>query len=352
MTPKSLLQSLKPAAVWASRKSNLAILECFRFRGGKVLTTDITAQTTYEVEGIEDLDCCINVAALTRSLSAMPPDDTLRISIEKGRAVLKAGRSRHVLQTMPADSMPTIEVPKNMDGFISIPNLSGILKRIEPFQAPNGYVRYYLVGTHLHTKRGHLFAEATDGNRAAQWKLDPVGGEFSITIPRIAAGRLHDLASPSIMVDEDSQTMHVSDGGAVTSVKLVDGVYPDISRVIPANLDDPLTMDCKSLQIAVSSASVAAAASKHRGIRISLSGNYAAFSRVSDGCEVESESGLEFEGSSIADALDFGMNDEYLRDAIASMKGDKIWLNPSRQASVIRDPSDPGWVCVIMSMKL
>lgn len=352
MTPKSLLAALKPAANTASKKSTLPVLECFRFRDGKVLTNDTTMQTTYPVEGVDDLDCCINVSRFTKALSAMPPDAELKISTEKQRIVLRAGRSRHTVPTLPAQDMPTLETPQSLDGFITIPNMSEAISRVLPFSAPAGDVRYYMLGPHIRSNKGRLIMEATDGHRCAKLDAGPCETEVDAIIPGGAAASMQWITDPKVKLDE-KKILHASSGQILFSTKIIDGTFPPIDRVIPTNYKDPLVFDKAALSAVINGALAARSADKQKWIRIEFSGHDAVFLGTSDTRDIESEDGCQFEGRHVAPPMAIGMNAEYIKAALASIKGEKVaWYPDPVGPSVFSDPDDDAWVSVIMPTKI
>ena len=351
MTPKQFLQAIKPACAWASRKSTLPILECLRFRDGKVLATDINGQATYPIEGIEELDCCVNAAAITRSLGAMPADEKLTIKAEDNHIILRAGRSRHRIPTLPAADMPTIKVPDSDEGSFPIPKLGETFSRLKPFMAFQD-VRYYLCGICLQGGNGRLRAVSTDGHRAAVQDMGAYDGEFSVIVPGFAVQRLSGVANPRMIVDRDAQTMHVFDGEMVFSFKLIDGRYPDVDRVIPKPTSNPITIKAKDFSAALASAEVATDGANKFGVLIQMKGKSATVS-CGNSAGINSESGFDFERPYDLPETRVGMNDSYLKDVAAAVLAPTVeWFPDQTDGNLFRDPLDEGFLAVVMPMRL
>jgi len=351
MTPKQFLQAIKPACAWASRKSTLPILECLRFRDGKVLATDISGQATYPIEGIEELDCCVNAAAITRALGAMPADEKLTIKAEDKQIILRAGRSRHRIPTLPASDMPTIETPESDEGAFLVPTLSETFSRIQPFMGVK-VVQYYMCGICLQSANGRMRAVAMDGNRIAVQDMGQYDGDLCEIIPAFAVSRLTGLSNPRFIVDQTVRTMHIFDGPTTFSFKLIDGRYPNIDRVIPQAVASPISVKTKDFSSALASAEVATDEANKFGVHIQIKGSSATVScRNSAG--ISSDSGFDFEHPGDHPETNVGMNVSYLKDVVAAVLAPTIeWFPNQTGGNLFRDPLDEGFIAVVMPMKL
>ena len=351
MTPKQFLQAIKPACAWAARKSTLPILECLRFRDGKVLATDINGQATYPIEGIEELDCCVNAAAITRSLGVMPADEKLTIKADDKQIILRAGRSRHRLPTLPAADMPTIKSPESDEGAFPIPKLGETFSRLKPFMAFQD-VRYYFCGIYLRGGNGRIRAFSTDGNRVAVQDMGAYDGELSVIVPGSAVQRLSGASNPKMIVDQNEQTMHVFDGETVFSFKLIDGRYPDIDRIIPRPSVAPVTVQSKDFAAALASAEVATNEAIEFGVLIQMKGNSATVS-CSNSSGINSESGFDFEHPDGLPETLVGMNVGYLKDVVAAVQAPTVeWFPNQTGVNLFRDPLDEGFIAVVMPMNI
>lgn len=351
MTPKQFLQAIKPACAWAARKSTQPILECLRFRDGKVLATDAQGQATYRVDGIDDLDCCVSTATITRALSAMPPDEELKIKAEENHIILRAGRSRHRLPTLPTASMPTIKTPDSDDGALLVPKLGETFSRLQPFMGVK-IIQYYLCGICLQGGNGRLRAISTDGYRVAVQDMGAYEGEMVVIVPAFAVQRLSSVANPRMIVDRDAQTMHVFDGETIFSFKLVDGRYPDVDRVIPRPIVAPVTIKSKDFSAALSSAEVATDEANKFGVRIQMKGKSATVS-CSNSAGINSESGFDFEHSGDLPETQVGMNVGYLKDVASAVLAPAFeWFPSQTDGNLFRDPLDEGFLAVVMPMRI
>ena len=98
---------------------------------------------------------------------ALPEKSKIEVVLDGNRAVIRSGKSRFVLSTLPASEFPNIETTKNILSF-TIPQ--GKLKRVierTHFAMAHQDVRYYLNGMYLETDDGLIRVVATDGHRLA-----------------------------------------------------------------------------------------------------------------------------------------------------------------------------------------
>ena len=120
--------------------------------------------------------------------------------------------------------------------------------------------RYYLNGIFLHVSdedQPVLKAAATDGHRLARYTLpqpDGAAGMPDVIVPRKAVAELRKLLEESLdgNVEIDLSASKVrftlgGEGGVVLTSKLIDGTFPDYSRVIPTGNDKLLKLDPRRL---------------------------------------------------------------------------------------------------------
>lgn len=123
---------------------------------------------------------------------------------------------------------------------ISTRTLVTVAKATAIFMAKRD-VRRYLMGAHLAKKDGELIVSTTDGHRAAQVRIDCEGGpDFDVIIDRddwLAVSKIKttkkDDSTVSLTVDGGKVVLEQTTG-AVLPLDLIDGKYPDVSRVLRA----------------------------------------------------------------------------------------------------------------------
>ena len=172
------------------------------------------------------------------------------------RLNLTAGKSAFALQTLPREDFPAMAQDEMPVAFaMPTQDLRRLIDKTR-FAISVEETRYYLNGIYLHVLdedgSSLLRAVATDGHRLARVQLArPVGAEAmpAIIIPRKTVSEVQKL-----LEDSDGEvSMQVSDtkinfafADIVLTSKLIDGKFPDYTRVIPTDNDKVLKLDAKS----------------------------------------------------------------------------------------------------------
>src|SRR3989344_712056 len=114
-----------------------------------------TSLTAITLPGRKLMDIC----------KALPEGAEINLSSEKDRMLLKSGRSRFTLSTLPAEDFPDFQTQNEQLSFqISQKDLLLLIQRTY-FSMAQQDVRYYLNGLLLELTTGKLRAVATDGHR-------------------------------------------------------------------------------------------------------------------------------------------------------------------------------------------
>ena len=228
----------------------------------KVMATDLDLQVVESLDAVSvDAPGAITVSAhLLFDIARKLPDGS-QVSLETAdnRMTVKAGRSRFQLPTLPRDDFPVIvegDLPTSFE--IPAKTLAELIDRTR-FAISTEETRYYLNGIFLHVSeedKPTLKAAATDGHRLARFTLPrPEGAEGmpDVIVPRKAVGELRKLLDEAldgnVEVDLSASKIRFTlggEGGVILTSKLIDGTFPDYSRVIPTGNDKLLKLDPKS----------------------------------------------------------------------------------------------------------
>src|SRR5690606_3435548 len=186
-------------------------------------------------------------------------------------------------------------------------------------------VRYYLNGLLLETDGTRLRGVATDGHRLALAEIElesrAAQNEQQI-VPRKGVLELNRLLGDEGRVELTLGKSHVrltADGLRVTS-KLIDGRFPDYTRVIPANPPNVLSADRHLLRQALQRAAILSN-EKYRGVRLTLDQD----SIVVEANNPEQEEAVETVEVDYSGApMEIGFNVNYLLDALAAVEGERV----------------------------
>ena len=270
----------------------------------------------------------------------------LESSGDDGQLTLRSGRSRFTLACLPTEDFPVMsggELPHEFT--LSAADLRAMIERTR-FAISTEETRYYLNGIYLHTAERNgtpvLRAVATDGHRLA-----------SVEVPRKAVAELYKLIEDSaddVAVALSDAKIRFSFDGAVLTSKLIDGTFPDYDRVIPAENDKVVEVDCAAFKDAVDRVS-AISSEKSRAVKLAISKNNMVLSANSpeNGTATE-ELEIAYDGGE----LEIGFNSRYLLDIAQQIDGGDARLSLSDAASptLIQDTSDTSALYVLMPMRV
>lgn len=311
-----------------------------------VATADIKSGTDggITVPGRKLLDIC-------RSL---PEGAKITIAQEGERVQVKAGKSRFTLSSLPAAEFPVID-EMNVQQTLDIPQAD--LKRLldkTHFSMAQQDVRYYLNGMLLETDGKMLRTVATDGHRLAlcEMVLATKGKGQQIIIPRKGVLELQRLLGNegSVSLTIGSNHIRVQIADIRFTSKLIDGRFPEYSRVIPANPPRLVQADRDLIRSALQRTAILSN-EKYRGIRLALKGeNLTMQAHNPEQEEAEEEIEVKYDG----DDLEVGFNVNYLLDAIAAIEGSEveIGLTDANSSCLVRAPDNASCRYVVMPMRL
>jgi len=288
-------------------------------------------------------------------LRALPEKSSVSMSTEGEKVVIRAARSRFTLSTLPAAEFPVID-DINAQQTVQIPrkDLARLLEKTH-FSMAQQDVRYYLNGMLLEIDGAMLRAVATDGHRLAL--CEAALEAKAKTSQQVIVPRKGVLELQRVLTDEGSAavaigTNHVRAqiGDVRFTSKLIDGRFPEYSRVIPAAPSAAIRADRDVLRQALQRTAILSN-EKYRGIRINVRNN--AITVQAHNPEQE-EAEEEIEVSYSGDELEVGFNVNYLLDALAAIEGQEVelGLTDSNSSCLIRSPGNSSARYVVMPMRL
>jgi len=289
---------------------------------------------------------CVDARALSDIARKLPADAEATMEAKDGKLVLKAGRSRFNLPTLAADDFPVMATG-DWDAQFEMPS-ADLIAMIDSvrFAMSSEETRYYLNGIFLHAPGaggdGRMIAVATDGNRLARFHCDlPEGAEV---MPDIIVARktvavldklLDDHAGP-VDIAVSASKIRLSFGTVDLTAKLVDGTFPDYTRVIPVGNNQGWWVKPKELAEAVDRVTTIST-DKTRVVSIALNANVATLTvRSPDIGEATEEVDCIYDGA----PMTIGFNGAYLMDVLRHMEGGDA-AHEGHAAAMLAEPSSP-----------
>jgi DNA polymerase III subunit beta len=288
-------------------------------------------------------------------LRALPSDVSVSLSAEGDKVVIKAGRSRFSLSTLPAGDFPVIE-DINAQQKVRVPRkeLRRLLDKTH-FSMAQQDVRYYLNGMLMEIDGKSLRAVATDGHRLAICETElpaKAGSSQQVIVPRKGVLELQRILDDEGDVDVAIGTNHVRAqiGDIRFTSKLIDGRFPEYGRVIPPSPPHAVKADRDVLRQALQRTAILSN-EKYRGIRITLRSNVITVQAHNpEQEEAEEEIEVTYAGAD----LEVGFNVNYLLDALSAIDGAEVevGLTDSNSSCLIRSPGSSAARYVVMPMRL
>lgn len=287
---------------------------------------------------------------------ALPEDSTIGMIFNKDQVLVKSGKSKFTLATLPATEYPSTEA-LGRSSKTSLPQKEfRELLEDTMFSMAQQDVRYYLNGLLLELEKNSLRAVATDGHRLALKEIKAQTGieePQQIIIPRkgvVELIRLLDGEDENISVEVSQNHIRVSKDSVQFTSKLIDGKFPDYQRVIPKEGEHPVKTNRDILKQGLIRASILSN-EKYKGVRLVLQNDLLkAFAHNPEQEEAEEEIEINYKG----DDIEIGFNVTYLLDALSSIKTEEVILNISdpNSSCLILPDDETDCKYVVMPMRL
>ncbi|CAJ0999698.1 Beta sliding clamp [Sodalis praecaptivus] len=285
----------------------------------------------------------------------LPEGAEIAVTLEGERMLIRSGRSRYSLSTLPASDFPNLD---DWQSEVEFTLSQSILKRLiesTQFSMAHQDVRYYLNGMLFETEGDELRTVATDGHRLAVCAMS-VGEALpshSVIVPRkgvMELVRMLDGGENPVKLQIGSNNIRASVGDYIFTSKLVDGRFPDYRRVLPKNPDKTLEAGCDVLKQAFARAAILSN-EKFRGVRLHLSANQLKITANNPEQE-EAEEILDvvYQGSE----MEIGFNVSYVLDVLNALKCEEVrlLLTDGVSSVQIEDSASQVAAYVVMPMRL
>jgi DNA polymerase-3 subunit beta len=325
----------------------------------QLTTSDLEIQirTTAELGGDgENFTTTVGARKLIDILRSMPGDQVVSLESSAAKLILKGGKSKFTLQTMPAEDFPLVQESANFGPVFSVPQktLKSLLGRVSFAMALHD-IRYYLNGILFVAEGNQLSLVATDGHRLAfaSATLDVDVPKQEVILPRktvLELQRLLSDAEGAIDMQFANNQARFSFGGMEFVTKLVEGKFPDYNRVIPKNHKNSVTLGRAAL-LATLQRTAILTSDKFKGVRLNLDpGTLRVAANNAEQEEAVDELDIDYDG----DSIEIGFNVTYLIDALANMSQDmvKLELSDGNSSALLTLPDDNQFKYVVMPMRI
>jgi DNA polymerase-3 subunit beta len=286
---------------------------------------EIVATDVAPADVTEEGDICVDAKLLAEIAKKAGGD--VSINLEADRLIVKSGRSVFKLQILDAVDFPTFGDDKYAAEFEM--DIAALFAPVA-FAIGNDANRPYLHGVFFHVKDGAAVAVATNGHRLARHAGQELPEFEGVIVPQKAVGMLP-KGTADVSVSEN--LIRIVSGDFTLTSKLIDGTFPDYTRVIP--VDNELVASAEKDDLLKASDRVATVSSE-RGNAVKLSiapGAIALTVQSVERGEAADEVPAEYTGEPVT----IGFNSIYFRDALQVFPSGKVNL-------ALRDPMSPALI--------
>ncbi|MFU8813860.1 MAG: DNA polymerase III subunit beta [Pseudomonadales bacterium] len=360
---EALLRPLQLVTGVVERRQTLPILANLLVvaEGGRLsLTgTDLEVELVAVEAGVSitaDGSVTIPARKLADIWRSLPEGAEVTVETDGDRAIVRSGRSRFALATLPADDFPKVgSGPGDLELQLPQGQLRSLLDQVS-FSMAQQDVRYFLNGMLFEVTRDHTRTVATDGHRLALCTLLVGAGDgerVQVIVPRkgvMELGRLLTDGDELATLHLGSNHLRVTLGSYTMTTKLVDGKFPDYEKVIPRRAGETVIGDRDALKQAFNRASILSN-EKYRGVRLILDKDQLTIQANNpEQEEAEEVVAVAYAG----ERMEIGFNVSYLQDVLNVLSADQVHLSvaDANSSALIEGAGADGAVYVVMPMRL
>lgn len=277
-----------------------------------------------------------------------------------GRLTVTAGRSTFNLATLPKEDFPVMANSEYASNFSAA---APVLRRLfdkAKFAISTEETRYYLNGVYLHVATGEagpvLRAVATDGHRLARIDAPLPEGAAEmpgIIVPRKTVNELRKLLEDDevqIAVSVSETKVRFATPSITMTSKVIDGTFPDYTRVIPTGNTKRLEVDASEFAKAVDRVATVSS-ERSRAVKLSLDEDRLVLSvNAPDSGAAEEELAVAYGD----ERLEIGFNAKYLLEIASQVDHENavFLFNSSGDPTLMREGNDTSAVYVVMPMRV
>ncbi len=335
---QALLKALAHVQSVVERRNTIPILSNVLIAAAgesvKFTATDLDMEITDEASALVDTPGQITAPAHTlyEIVRKLPEgaEVALAFSGDDPRLQVRAGRYRVNLPVLPAGDFPSLSAEGLSAGMrLDAADLARLIDKTR-FAISTEETRYYLTGIYLHTVvedgREMLRAVATDGHRLALAEMiapDGAAGAPGVIVPRKTiqeVRRLIEDGEEAVAIHLSPQKVRFDFGKAALTSKVIDGSFPDYTRVIPRENNRLMSVDNGLFAAAVDRVATISS-EKSRSVKLTVEAGRLTLTvrNMETGQAVE-----ELEVDYGAEPFEIGFNARYLLDVAGQIGGETV----------------------------
>ena len=364
-----LLRPLRMLAGVVERRQTLPVLSNLLIEvsdsGVMLRGTDLQLEVVVRAsEGIEVAQggaATVPAHKMAEIWQSLPEGAQVQIALESERVVIRSGRSRFALATIPVADFPSSqgdgqdEEGPSQKVALQQADMRRLIERTKCAMAIQD-VRYFLNGMLFELDGNALRAAASDGHRMALCTVDggaDVADRLRLIVPRKSVLEMERLIAES---DEQVQLVlgrnyiRLTQGGYTLTSKLIDGQFPEVDRIIPKDANKTILGDRETLRSALHRAAILSS-EKSSEVRFHISADQLML-RASNPAEDEAEEAVAIEYA--GEAIEVGFNVRYIQDVLNALDTEsvKFSLPENNGIAVIEGPGAEEALYLVMPLRM
>ncbi|MEM6440469.1 MAG: DNA polymerase III subunit beta [Pseudomonadota bacterium] len=364
----ALLKAMSRAQGVVERRTTIPILSNVLLEGeGDRLTlraTDLDVETLETIPAmVEQAGAVTAPAHMLHEIVRKLPDGSQASLVHDagaGRLEVRAGRSDFKLATLPKEDFP---VMASSEYAVTFEEKAPVLRRLfdkAKFAISTEETRYYLNGVYMHVAESDgaksLRCVATDGHRLARVDAPVPDGAAEmpgVIVPRKTVGELRKLLEDDeavVQVSVSETKVRFASGDVALTSKVIDGSFPDYSRVIPAGNPHRMEVDAAEFASAVDRVATVSA-ERARAVKLALTEDRLVLSVNAP------ESGAATEELAVAygaEPMEIGFNAKYLLEIAGQVDRENavFMFKAAGDPTLVREGDDDSAIYVVMPMRV
>ena len=287
---------------------------------------------------------------------SLPDSASLKFELDDNKLVIRSGRSRFSLSTLPPSDFPSVDESSEALSFSTSQQRLKEMLDSTSFAMAQQDVRYYLNGLLFEVSPNFLRVVATDGHRLAMDTEDmktPADKTLQVIVPRkgiLELARLLADGDDNVEVLVGANHIRAKTANFTFTSKLVDGKFPDYDRVLPKGGDKKIIANRNELRQSLSRTAILSN-EKFRGIRLTLlNDEIKILANNPEQEEAEEIVPVEYSG----DSLEIGFNVSYLVDVLTVLDSEtvQVIVSDPNSSALIQAAESSSALYVVMPMRL
>jgi len=287
------------------------------------------------------------------------PEETISVVAGKDdRVTIRLGKARFTVMGLPSKDFPTFPAYEEA----GLENIDGeIFKEMidkTAFAVSTDETRYNINGFKLEREKSKLRLVTTDGHRLAfiergDEKGRKTGDKIDALVPRkgmMEFKRLLDEAGGEYKISITQKNAVMKRGNTVINIRLLEGEFPDYSKVIPKDNDKDILINKNAFLSSLKSVSVISP-DKIKGVKMVFGNDKLVISSSSPdiGDAVE-----EIDSNYKGEELEVAFNARYFIDALEVMNEETVMirLKDSLSPGILQPAGRQDYTYIVMPMRL